>query len=202
MRKKSDEQSDARKSPVGREFESCFFGGDCVIANVTRLKPWRRKLMVITPLNWTTIEYPGIAAFCIPPHATHELIDDDCTIRVTHESTDLLAGLFPLRQSTTASVESLELELRDFTDRCVRPHVDVTRESYGPAADVDFAGIACIQSVLTIGSDRIWIARAYARIGGDALLLVQWNGPIELAQSFPVPLFVSLVPLFAVAGGG
>jgi epoxyqueuosine reductase QueG len=31
-----DEQSDARKSPVGREFESWFFGGDCVIAIVLR----------------------------------------------------------------------------------------------------------------------------------------------------------------------
>jgi hypothetical protein len=28
----SDEQSDARKSPVGREFETLFLGGDCVIA--------------------------------------------------------------------------------------------------------------------------------------------------------------------------
>jgi hypothetical protein len=158
--------------------------------------------MVITPLNWTTIEYPGIAAFCIPPHATHELIDDDCTIQVTHEATDVLAGLFPLGQSTVANAESLELELRDFTDRCVRPHVDIVRESYEPAADVDFTGIACIQSVLTSGSDRLWIARAYARIGGDALLLVHWNGPIELAQSFLMPLFVSFVPLFAIAEGG
>jgi hypothetical protein len=33
---KTDEQSDARKSPVGREFESWFFGGDCVIASVMR----------------------------------------------------------------------------------------------------------------------------------------------------------------------
>ncbi len=158
--------------------------------------------MVTTPTNWATIEYPGVATFCIPPHATHDLIDDGCTIRVTHESTDLLAGLFPLAQSTTASVESLELELRDFTDRCVRPGVDVVRESYEPAADVDFVGVACIQSVLTIGSDRIWIARAFARVGGDSLLLVHWNGPIELARSFPVPLFVSLVPLFAIADGG
>jgi hypothetical protein len=31
------EQSDARKSPVGRDFESEFFGGDCVIASVTRI---------------------------------------------------------------------------------------------------------------------------------------------------------------------
>lgn len=29
-----DEQSDARKSPIGREFESWFLGGDCVIASV------------------------------------------------------------------------------------------------------------------------------------------------------------------------
>ena len=28
------EPSDARKSPVGRKFESMFFGGDCVIAVV------------------------------------------------------------------------------------------------------------------------------------------------------------------------
>jgi len=32
----SDEQSDARKSPVGRECENKFFGGDCVIATVIR----------------------------------------------------------------------------------------------------------------------------------------------------------------------
>jgi len=31
---KGDEQSDARKSPVGREFESLFFCGDYVIAVV------------------------------------------------------------------------------------------------------------------------------------------------------------------------
>ncbi|MFM5986488.1 MAG: alpha/beta hydrolase, partial [Sphaerospermopsis kisseleviana] len=32
-----DEPSDARKSPVGRDFESKFHGGDCVIASVRRL---------------------------------------------------------------------------------------------------------------------------------------------------------------------
>ena len=32
------EQRDAPKSPVGRKFESMFFGGDCVIAVVTQLK--------------------------------------------------------------------------------------------------------------------------------------------------------------------
>jgi hypothetical protein len=32
------EPSDARKSPVGVDFESNIFPGDCVIANVRRMK--------------------------------------------------------------------------------------------------------------------------------------------------------------------
>ena len=36
MRKKSDEQSDVLKSPVGRELESQFSGGDFVIGGVRR----------------------------------------------------------------------------------------------------------------------------------------------------------------------
>ncbi|OYP31651.1 hypothetical protein CGZ80_20790 [Rhodopirellula sp. MGV] len=152
--------------------------------------------------DWPTIEYPGVAAFCIPPNATHELIDDDCTICISHEATDVLASLFPLRQSPAASPQSLELELRDFTDRCVRPRADVTEESYEPAVDVDFKGVTCIQSILMIGLNRIWIARAYARIGGGELLLVHWNGPRRLASGFPMSLFVSLVPLFAIEGDG
>ena len=35
----NSEPSDARKSPVGREFESYFFGGDCVIAAVRQQNP-------------------------------------------------------------------------------------------------------------------------------------------------------------------
>ncbi|QDV22256.1 hypothetical protein [Aureliella helgolandensis] len=152
--------------------------------------------------NWLTVEYPRVASFCIPPNATHELMDDDCTICVTHHETDVLAGLFPLRQSATASKDSLERELRDFTDRCVRPRSEVSSESYEPAIDVDFHGVACIQSVLTIGADRIWMARAYARIGGNNLLLVHWNGPRDIATEFPLKLFSSLVPLFAIQGDG
>jgi hypothetical protein len=159
-------------------------------------------LNTIERTDWVTIEYPRVAAFCAPPDATHELIDDDCTICVTHEATDVLASLFPLRQSPTASPESLELELRDFTDRCVRPRDEVATKSYEPAIDVEFPGVACIQSVLTIGPDRLWIGRAYARIGGNELLMIHWTGPRELAPNFPIALFVSLVPLFAIPDGG
>lgn len=155
-----------------------------------------------THANWLTVEHPDVVAFCIPPDATHELVDDDCTIRVAYNGTDVLAGLFPLRKSTTASLDALELELRDFTDRCVRPLTKVSNESYEPALDVDFRDLACMQSVLTIGSDRLWLVRAYARIGGDQLLVVHWNGPRELAPAFPMALFVSIVPLFAIPDGG
>ena len=152
--------------------------------------------------DWPTVTYPRIAAFCVPPDATRRLIDDDSTICVTSNETDVVASLFPLQQSPTASSHSLELELRDFADRCVRPRVEVATESYEPAADVDFPGVVCIQSVLTIDPDRVWIARAYARIGGDELLLVHWNGPRDLAHEFPMTLFVSLIPLFAIPDGG
>ncbi|KAA1257354.1 hypothetical protein LF1_52030 [Rubripirellula obstinata] len=152
--------------------------------------------------DWLTVEYPNFASFCIPPDATHELIDDDSTICVTHKATDVLASLYPLRQSLSACNDSLELELRDFTDRCIRPRAEIDTVSYEPPVDVDFTGIACIQSVLTIGDNRIWLARAYARIGGDQMMLIHWNGPRELAPDFPMGLFVSLVPLFATQYGG
>lgn len=152
--------------------------------------------------NWPTIEYPGVAAFYVPPGAEQKLIDDGCTICVTHNATDVLAGLFALRQSSVANADSLELELRDFTDRCVRPCADVIGESYQTATEVDCPGVACIQSVLVIEADRLWIARAYGRIGGDELLLVHRNGPRQMAPTFSMPLFVSLVPLFALASDG
>ncbi|MCO8123904.1 hypothetical protein NHH03_19315 [Stieleria sp. TO1_6] len=151
--------------------------------------------------DWLTVTYPNIAAFCIPPDAHQRLIDDDCTICVTHDGTDVLASIFPLQQSATASSSSLKRELRDFTERCIRPLAKVVTESYEAATDVDFPGVACIQSVLMIDPNRVWIARAYARIGGDELLLIHWNGPRDLAPKFPMMLFVSLVPLFAIPTG-
>lgn len=152
--------------------------------------------------EWPTITYPGVVAFCIPPSATQRLIDDKTTICVTDAGTDVLASLFPLRQSSSASMASLELELRDFTNRCVRNVVDVATESYEHPCDVDFPGIVCCQSVLTIDPDRVWIARAYARDGGDNFLLIHWNGDREISTTFLLPLLVSLVPLFAIQNGG
>ena len=152
--------------------------------------------------DWLTVTYPRVAAFCIPADATQRLIDDDCTICVTHDGTDVLGSIFPLQQSVAASSDSLELELRDFTDRCVRPRVEIATESYEPATDVDFPDVACSQAVLNIKPNRVWIARAYARIGSDDFLLIHWNGPRDLATQFPIPLFVSLIPLFAIPDGG
>lgn len=157
--------------------------------------------MMTNYADWQTIEYPGAVAFGIPPNAMHELIDDGATICVTVAESEVLASIFPLRQSTVASPKSLELELREFTKLCVRSQVEVTAESYELASDVDFAGVTCMQAVLTIGSDRLWIVRAYARNGGDEMLLLHWNGPRQLALCFPIPLFTSVVPLFAIETG-
>ena len=102
---------------------------------------------------------------------------------------------------SVAGPKSLELELREFTKLCVRSQVEVTAESYELASDVDFAGVTCMQAVLAIGSERLWIVRAYARNGGDEMLLIHWNGPRQLALCFPIPLFTSVVPLFAIETG-
>ena len=146
-------------------------------------------------MEWKTVTYPGVLACSIPISATQRLIDDGTTICITDAGTDVLASLYPLRQAT---LTALEMKLRDFTDRCVRSVVNVSTESYELANDVEIRGIICCQSVLTINPDMVWIARAYARNGGNEMLLVHWNGRREQTSLFPLPLFVSLIPLFAL----
>ncbi len=155
--------------------------------------------------DWQTLTFPRALACCVPPNTTHELIDDETAICLTLPTiphTEMLAGVFPLRQSSSALLESLELELRDFTQRCVSPRVLVNGESYEPATDVEFENIACCQSVLALPNENYWIARAYGRIGGDEILLVHWNGPKAVAFSTVLSIFVSLVPLCLIQTSG
>lgn len=128
------------------------------------------------------------------------LINDGTTICVRlaiDPGTEVLFGLFPSRQAERTTSESLELELRDFTDRCIRPNTNVYAESYYTPNDVDFENVICRQAIISLEPDRWWFARAYARQDGDQLLLVHWNGPRSVT-SVVTAIFISLVPNFAI----
>jgi hypothetical protein len=151
--------------------------------------------------NWQTATFPDVVSFRAPPDSSVSLIDDETTIVIElapDPKTDVLFGLFPLRQAETATPHALELELRDFTSRCIAQRASVSSESYEPADDGDFVDVICYQAVINLSDDRWWIARAYAREGGNEILLVHSNGPENILTSSVLSIMVSIVPEFAL----